>query len=1526
MKIKFVIIGLVAFLFLLVINSSAEGGGCVIPFDDMTISEDTTFCQGTYNIPNGITIGANNINLDCGNSTLIGPIPQTDYLTGCGWWHKEDCQAVLVCNQQEINFCNLYGSGIKLDGRIGVTIKNCNIKQFSNSIEMVNSDSNTFQSNEVELYGMGYGAFYLINSDYNLLENNKVHSKPTGWNVGHFFLRNSDYNTFKDNYGIRDHTMGTPVVSGFHIGDGSLEGSDYNNILNNSIEGEQLGMYTNRANNNIMAGNTLINTTFSGIYIGPNSINNQVKYNNIRNNLKYGVFVETANNEIKENNFCNNKAYNIYNWPSSNVLADKNWFGTINESEIEEKIYDYNDNPDSGLVTFKPYLGEPYGSCTPEWSLGDWESCQPDDYKYASYEDINCCGKNKPEEEKQTCDFCTPNWVETNGTCTNDSMVVSYVDTNDCFAQTGLESDNNPPENYTTTCDDDTTPPEIVSVEYPTNVNVSGYDKIIITTYDEGGLGTIYTARYCKKIGVLSPFSKGYSYGSQNGGAILALYPSEKYLCRGSEIVLTINVTDYDQDTENDTLSTYAEYLIHVNNNIPTIDSYTPMETNLSLHVGESLLFEHASSDLDEDSLTYSWRLDSVEQATTSSWTFSPDYESSGTHNVTLVVSDGAETDSQEWTIVYTNCLIPTGDMAITKNVTLCPGDYFLPQGIKISDDTVVLDCDGAKIYGDYSKNGQKEIGVNISSSSSVTVKNCIIDNYYTGIESINSDNLIIKDNQLRPESGNTALYFKDVTQSTIKNNLIRGTTYVGGDSYNNLLFDNTHNVGEVLGAAIYFISTSHNNTVIGSTFSNTYDGVDLQYGTYNNLIEDNTFKNNNRAIIIAGSDDHTIRNNTITALNPPPEYTGLKGIVIADSSTSGNKIHSNKISGMNTCIAVKETSDNLVYNNNFFDCNIYAEDANSSTWVKNYWESFDEPSEGCFDSDLNNICDNQFVIDTDSQDVAPSNLPREYANVVLYPIDNIIAKEGDLITLNASVVGKEEDGVNYTVNDSKFNQSENIFSWQTNYSDEGTYIVKITASDENYEDSQKIEIIINNTDTLVGSLNNILSNLKNLSLTINGLTELDQTFSGEQEVVFNDGDNPLIKFVWNFDLACLNLNNLTINKQEENSSEGFLIISGLSKLLPEGTTKTVYIDDLNETINSVCILDNELSSISEISENCNQENESLITCDGTEQNNYSCTDLGNIYKVTGLKHSGVKEGTCSESWSCTDWSACSDGIQTRTCTDLNSCGTANSKPAESQSCSSGGSSGGGGSGGGGGGGGGSSSTPSVTSQTSNQETPVITPSIVYTPTKTSSSGQETTEETQEQMPEDLTKKESVTLPQGKTSSLIAGATTGIFDTKSIKNDPLAIAVILFFVALMVVFVYELIHKGIIKKEERFIRNWLKKKRVKILGILFVVAIIAFAISSFIRFENTKYDSFAGCLTEKDFIFYGSSDTKGTTIQKETFGDSFDKIKYINCIEELQKCKNEKIVTVPSWKTINTIYEGPQSLEELSGLSNCSIR
>lgn len=52
-----------------------------------------------------------------------------------------------------------------------------------------------------------------------------------------------------------------------------------------------------------------------------------------------------------------------------------------------------------------------------------------------------------------------------------------------------------------------------------------------------------------------------------------------------------------------------------------------------------------------------------------------------------------------------------------------------------------------------------------------------------------------------------------------------------------------------------------------------------------------------------------------------------------------------------------------------------------------------------------------------------------------------------------------------------------------------------------------------------------------------------------------------------------------------------------------------------------------------------------------------------------GTGGAGAGVTTCTEQWECTAYKPCSDGKQTRTCTDKNSCGTTKSKPATERAC-----------------------------------------------------------------------------------------------------------------------------------------------------------------------------------------------------------------------------------------------------------------
>ncbi len=76
---------------------------------------------------------------------------------------------------------------------------------------------------------------------------------------------------------------------------------------------------------------------------------------------------------------------------------------------------------------------------------------------------------------------------------------------------------------------------------------------------------------------------------------------------------------------------------------------------------------------------------------------------------------------------------------------------------------------------------------------------------------------------------------------------------------------------------------------------------------------------------------------------------------------------------------------------------------------------------------------------------------------------------------------------------------------------------------------------------------------------------------------------------------------------------------------------------------------------------------------DGSCNNGESCsscsTDCGTCSTGGSGGGGGGSSATCTSIWSCTDWSACSLGTQTRTCADLSGGCTSGTKPAEMQTC-----------------------------------------------------------------------------------------------------------------------------------------------------------------------------------------------------------------------------------------------------------------
>ncbi|MBU0471503.1 MAG: PGF-pre-PGF domain-containing protein, partial [Nanoarchaeota archaeon] len=242
-------------------------------------------------------------------------------------------------------------------------------------------------------------------------------------------------------------------------------------------------------------------------------------------------------------------------------------------------------------------------------------------------------------------------------------------------------------------------------------------------------------------------------------------------------------------------------------------------------------------------------------------------------------------------------------------------------------------------------------------------------------------------------------------------------------------------------------------------------------------------------------------------------------------------------------------------------------------------------------------------------------------------------------------------------------------------------------------ENNKDGDNVLDEDDFIDGTADNLDTNVNNVELKIENSSDLDRVINETQPVVLSykeydletgvETEKELVNFNFSFNSSStLDLSSLSVRTQDEDAEQGAIVVSGLD-LSSQGTTKTVYVKDIDNTKNSVCVKDAIIASVTEISGTCNGANETKLPCtssghsrtvnEGTvNERTYICTDLGDSYMIEGLVHSGVQENLCSASWSCSSWGDCVGETQscTGTWTDANDCGSSYSG-SNSRSCTS---------------------------------------------------------------------------------------------------------------------------------------------------------------------------------------------------------------------------------------------------------------
>jgi len=116
------------------------------------------------------------------------------------------------------------------------------------------------------------------------------------------------------------------------------------------------------------------------------------------------------------------------------------------------------------------------------------------------------------------------------------------------------------------------------------------------------------------------------------------------------EYTVTVTASDGQSTTSQDVL-----IIVNKKEETPTIDSFDPKETSITLKETENMEFGVEASDLNKDELTYSWKLDGDEVSSGEGYVFETTYDDSGSHTVKAEVLDGTGAVSQLWSVTVEN-------------------------------------------------------------------------------------------------------------------------------------------------------------------------------------------------------------------------------------------------------------------------------------------------------------------------------------------------------------------------------------------------------------------------------------------------------------------------------------------------------------------------------------------------------------------------------------------------------------------------------------------------------------------------------------------------------------------------------------------------------------------------------------------------------------------------------------------------------------------------------------------------------
>ncbi len=263
---------------------------CVTPTIGMVITEDTTFCPGTYDLPrltnDLMRIAADNVTIDCSGATISIPEGSND-TTG---WN-------MIRSSNYSNF----------------EIANCTFNNNPVPITVFNSEQSSihdceFNMGTVELHNFNHGSLY------NLTKQADARDRT--------FLGvwTSSYNQVYGNTIHGDGVLGNPYMdTGIY-----LSYAAGNNVYGNTVENSDIAIQIDGLSyDNTVTNNTILNSPWNGIIVWPyfSYVEPTMPYNNtIQDNILTGNYRDIVvgpgvhDNTFENNTMVDAQDKSIYLW------------------------------------------------------------------------------------------------------------------------------------------------------------------------------------------------------------------------------------------------------------------------------------------------------------------------------------------------------------------------------------------------------------------------------------------------------------------------------------------------------------------------------------------------------------------------------------------------------------------------------------------------------------------------------------------------------------------------------------------------------------------------------------------------------------------------------------------------------------------------------------------------------------------------------------------------------------------------------------------------------------------------------------------------------------------------------------------------------------------------------------------------------------------------------------------------------------------------------------------------------------